>query len=126
MKFIEKLSEQLKKSKLTVKYSVTNGTELACVWEEKSDRESVLIINRVKINDVELAKHIDKIAEIGEKIRNEIREKILKEFLNPKDDDSVQIILKRNLMDILDESYLELDKFVREKRGFRQSKKFGF
>jgi hypothetical protein len=85
-----------------------------------------LIINRVKINDEELAKHIDKIGEIGEEIRNEIREKIMKDFLNPKVDDSVQTILKRNLMDILDESYSELDKFVREKRGFRQSKKFGF
>ena len=112
------LADQLKNSKLTVKYSEANGNELACEWKEKNDNDSLLVIYKLKINGEELSNRIDK--------AGEIREKIMKDFLNPKVDDSVQTILKRNLMDILDESYLELDKFVREKRGFRQSKKFGF
>ena len=118
MKFHQKFSAQLNNSKLTVKYSEKNGTELACVWEEKSENESVLIINRIKIHADVLANHVDN--------NGEIREKIMKEFLNPKGDDLEQTILKRNLIDILDESYSELDRFVLEKRGFKQGGKYGF
>ena len=118
MKHFNQLSDQLKNSKLTVKYSEANGSELACLWEDNSDDESLLVINRIKVHGDEIIQHSDK--------DNNIRETIMIDFLNPKNDDDSQTILKQNLNGILNRTYKELDKFVKERRGYRQGEKFGF
>ncbi|MEI6752820.1 MAG: hypothetical protein WCK78_06605 [Paludibacter sp.] len=118
MKHFNKLSDQLKNSKLTVKYSEANGSELACIWEDNSDDESLLVINRIKVHGDEIIQHTDK--------DNNIRETLMKDFLNPKNDDDSQTILKQNLNEIVNRTYEKFDKFVKERRGSIAGKKFGF
>ena len=118
MKHFNQFSEQLKNSKLTVKYSEANGSELACIWEDNSDSESLLVINRIKVNGDEIIQHTHK--------DNNIRETLMIDFLNPKNDDDSQTILKQNLNCIVNRTYKEFDKFVKERRGYIAGKNFGF
>jgi len=114
MKFLEKFSDQLKKSNLTVKYSDSNDDELACIWEYNCNDESVMIINRFKIN----------IADI-KKLTKQETEFILNDFLNPKEGDDMNALKMKRLMDIINKKY---DLLVQHKENFRGKflgKKFG-
>jgi hypothetical protein len=106
------LITQLKNSTLTVKYSEANGNELACIWEDNSDAESLLVINRIKINGIKLNQHVP-----------DDRENLVNLFFNPKNSEKS---MYDRLMDIVEEKYEILVPFVHSKRGQTAGKKFGF
>lgn len=112
MKHFNQLSDQLKNSKLTVKYSKTNGGELACIWEDNSDDESLLVINRIKIDAVKLNQHIP-----------DDRETLVNQFFEP---DKMDVPVYERVLNILEDKYELIDAFVHRKRGQTISKKFGF
>lgn len=113
MKHFNQLTAQLKDSKLTVKYSEANDGELACIWEDNSDDESLLVINRIKIDAAKLNEHVP-----------DDRERLVNQFFEPE---VMNNSIYERLMDILDEgNYQLMDAFVHRKRGQTVSTKFGF
>lgn len=115
MKHFNQLSAQLKNSKLTAKYSEDNGGELACIWEDNSDDESLLVINRIKINQKAL----------NDIVTHEL-EFVLNEFFNHVEGDNWKQLQIDRIKDVVEGKYNLLKDYKIDKRGLIVANDFGF
>jgi hypothetical protein len=115
MKYINMLTKQFKNCNLTVKYSDSNNNELACVWEDTSNDESLLVIYKIKVDG-------DALRAIGYKDT----EYAINIFLNPSNEKVIGELQLERLKSISCGDFQSFKAFKTDKRGLIVSNDFGF